>query len=100
MFLGGCPCCGKKECWRCYGKAICNIGGTLQTMKATAFQYLSFLGDNPSWQPDQSAETGLPVGVELFPYNAFTDETGDCNFLFHYESPEENVCEGSRNHCT
>ncbi len=18
MFLGGCPCCGKKECWRCY----------------------------------------------------------------------------------
>ena len=20
MFLGGCPCCGKKECWRCYRK--------------------------------------------------------------------------------
>ena len=96
MFLGGCPCCGKKECWRCYGKGVCSVDGKLQTIKATAFQYLSFLGDNPSWQPDQSAETGLPVGFELFPYNAFTDENGDCNFLFHYESPEENVCEGSR----
>ena len=20
MFLVGCPCCGKKDCWRCYGK--------------------------------------------------------------------------------
>lgn len=24
MFLGGCPCCGKKECWRCYEFGGCD----------------------------------------------------------------------------
>jgi len=25
MFLGGCPCCGKKDCWRCYEFGGCDV---------------------------------------------------------------------------
>ena len=28
MFLGGCPCCGKKECWRCYKVGCAEITGS------------------------------------------------------------------------
>ena len=63
MFLGGCPCCGKKECWRCYEfdntceaitetcRTICSSDGVARELWKSAFSIKSATVDTDTATP-------------------------------------------------
>ena len=74
MFLGGCPCCGEKECWRCYefnSVACDNWDAVLQSGKSMTFEYSSAFSDasEPGWQYGTSFNLQLSESVYFPPSN-------------------------------
>lgn len=76
MFLGGCPCCGKKECWRCYEFGGCDsdwVNHILDTL-----QILDSIGCEKEYPPIvvncSYATTPNNEGVVILNPNAPVDQ--------------------------
>ena len=85
MFLGGCPCCGKKgPCWKCYGKSTLQVCDDENITAILTVQ--SVVDTEDGYTIDTSEETGLPLGA-TFNIIDLVSENGICRFTFRYESP-------------
>ncbi|MGI9447629.1 MAG: hypothetical protein ACR2NI_08255 [Pirellulales bacterium] len=60
MFLGGCPCCGKKECWRCYEFGGCDRDWILSII--------------------QKLDAGGPPGTDIEPCRDYPPIIVDCSY--------------------
>ena len=83
VLLPGCKCCGKKDCWRCYGK---NFGCDDLSFEV---EYVGFQDMDEFLTVDTTEEKGLPIGTTFGPFQQ-TDSLPDMTQLdFLYVSEDK-----------
>ena len=88
MFLGGCPCCGKKECWRCYEFDYCNQWDLiLQSKLFLSFTYAGTFDDVNGQFFNSSFDCQTQKTIEFLPGESQKEiEINGINHILSFDS--------------